>query len=136
MIDGALHVEHGARGLERLDHAERDVGIADADEAVAHRAEDRLDHDVAELAHGRHRVRRPLADDGLDRGQPGFLQQRAGVELVHGALDGARRVDDRHAAFLDPVQRVHAVDDLLERAAGNDARQHGVGLEQRHALRT
>ena len=63
-------------------------------------------------------------------GKPRLAQQRRRVELVDRALDGARRVDHRHAAILDPVQRVHAIDDLLERAVGDDAREHGVGVDQ------
>ena len=129
MIDGALHVEHGAQLLEGPDDAERDVGIADAHHTVAHRAEDRLDHDVAHRQHRRHRVGGPLADDGFGQWEPGLLQQRGRVELVDRALDGAGRVHDQHAALLDPVQRVDAKDRLLERSARNDPRQHGVGIE-------
>ena len=64
-----------------------------------------------------HRIGHALADDRFGRRQPGFLQQRGRVELVDRALDRARRVHDRHAALLDPVQRVDAIDDLLERSA-------------------
>src|SRR3989449_6082449 len=46
-------------------------------------------------------------------------------ELVHGALDRARRVDHRNATLLERVQRVHPEDHLLERAGGDDARQDG-----------
>ena len=41
---------------------------------------------------------------------------------------------DQHTAILDPVQRIDAVDDLLERAARDDPREHGVGVEERHGL--
>ena len=103
---------------------------------MSHRSEDRLDDHVAAAhrAHRCHRVRHALADDRLGRRQPGLLQQRRRVELVDRALDRARRVHHRHAALLDPVQRVHAVDDLLERSARNDAREHGVGVEERHGV--
>ena len=61
--------------------------------------------------------------------QTGVVKQRRRVELVHGALDRARRVHDAHAAILDPVEGVDSIDQLLERAAGNDPGEDGVGVE-------
>ena len=101
---------------------------------VPHRSEDRLDDDVAHLPHGGHRRRRVLADDRLRSRQPGFLQQRGRIELVHRSLDRARRVDHRHAAFLQPVQRIDAEDDLLERSVRNDPRQHRIASSIRESV--
>jgi hypothetical protein len=90
----ALHVKHRARLLERSDHAPRQFGIADANEPVSHRSEDRLDdHLAAEGEHSTdrvHRVVRALADDRFGHRQPGLLQQRGRVELVHRPFDGTR----------------------------------------------
>ena len=130
MIDGALHVEDAADLFERLHDPERNVGTGDADHAVTERSEDRLDDRVAHLPHRGNRIRAALADHGFGHRKSRLLQQRRGVELVHAALDRAGRVHHRDAAFLDPVERVDAVDDLFERARRNDSRQDGVRVEE------
>ena len=77
-----------------------------------------------------------LAHDRLGRRETGLVQQRGGVELVHAALDGARRVHDQDTAVLDPVERIDAIDDLFQRPAGDNPRQHGVGVKKGYALRS
>jgi len=103
---------------------------AHADHSVTHRAEDRLHDHFAHRPHRGHRVGRALTHDGLGCGKSCLLQQRRRVELVDAPLDRARRVHDLNATLLDPVQRVHPVNDLLERSAWDDPRQYGIGIEQ------
>ncbi len=100
--------------------------------AAALRAEQRLDDHVAaqqlERLQGRVGV---LADDGGRHAQAGRLQQGRGQVLVHANLDGPRRIEDADAGRLEPVQQVHAEDDVLQRprrhGADQDAVERGKG---------
>ena len=116
-----------------MEDAVGDVGVVHARHPRPHRAEQRLDDDVAaELLEGLERVVGALAGDRPRRGHARARQQRRGEELVDGALDRARAVDARHAARLERVQGVDAEDDLLERAARDAAHDHGVAAVERH----
>ena len=110
------------------------------DHAAALRAEQRLDDHVAaqdlERLQGRVGV---LADDGGRHAQPGGLQQGRGQVLVHADFDGPRRIEDADAGRLEPVQQVHAEDDLLQRTrrhrANQDAVERGKGEPGRVSAR-
>jgi hypothetical protein len=123
-------VEHRPHLLERTARAPRQFRVADADKPLSHRAEDGLDDHVAAAiehsADGSHGVIRPLADHRFRHRQARLLQDRRRVELVHRTLDGPRRVDDRNALILDPVQRVDTEDELLERPVRNNPGEYGV----------
>ena len=122
-----LQVVDGALELERVEDAVGDVAVVDPRHPGAHRAEQRLDDDVAaELVEGLERVLGALAGDRPRRGDPGPGQQRRGEELVDRPLDRARAVDDGHAPRHERVQHVDAEDHLLERAARDAAHDHRV----------
>ena len=108
------------------------IAILDAHDPVTHRAEQRLDHDVAaQLLERLHRVVVALADDRGRRGQPGQGQQRARPRLVDGPLDRARGVDAADALLGEDVERVHAEDHLLQRAAREAAHDQQVERVER-----
>ena len=130
VVDGPLEVEHAPDRLDRLHHPVRHLLVRYPDHAEAHGTEERLDDHVAQPAEGRHRLLRALAHDGLGRRQPALLEQGRGPELVHRALDGARRVHHAHAALGQPVQGVHAEDDLFQGTGGNDPGEDDVGSIQ------
>ena len=67
-----------------------------------------------------------LTDDRRRHAQAGRLQQGRGQVLVHTDFDGPRRVEDADAGRLEPVQQVHAEDDVLQRPRRHGADQDGV----------
>src|SRR5678816_222832 len=62
------------------------------------------------------------------------MHERRRIELVYAPLNRPRRDHDQHTTILDPVQRIHAVDDLLERATWNNPGEDRVGLEDGDGL--
>ena len=113
------------------------VAVLDAHDPVAHRAEQRLDDDIAaELVECLHRVVVALAD-GRGRGcHPGEGQHRARPRLVDRALDRARAVDATDTLLGEDVQRVHPEDHLLERAAREPTDDQQVERVERSAVGT
>ena len=67
-----------------------------------------------------------LTGPGRRDGQPRLAEEGQRQVLVDGRLDGAGRVDDRDARRGDPVQGIHAEDDLLEAARRHHPHQDAV----------
>ena len=101
---------------------------------MAQRTEDWLDDHVAQCPDRRHHLVGLLADDRFWSRQAGIVQQRRGVELVDAPLDRARRVHDRHAAILDPMEGVHPINDLFQGPARDNPGQDRVGVKEGDAL--
>ncbi len=72
-----------------------------------------------------------LADHGGRHGQAGRLEQGRRQILVHTGFDGTRGIEDDDAASLQPMQQVHAKDDLLQRAGRHGPHQHAIKGSER-----
>ena len=133
--DRALNVVDGPLELQRAEHSVGHVAILDANDPVAHRAEQRLDDDVfpqpLERLHG---ALVALADDRRRSPNAGAGKHRPCPRLVDRALERTRTVDDAHTERVEHMQRVHAEDHLLERTAGKAADEQQIQLVQHHAL--
>ena len=101
---------------------------AEAREAAALRAEERLRHQLRRRAGAPALgLRRALARQRRRRRDAGAVQQEAGHGFVDAALDGAGIVDHGHAEPAERMQQAQAQRHLLERPGGDVAHQHGIG---------
>ena len=133
--DRALDVVDGPLQLQGAEHSMGHIAVLDAHDPVAHGAEQRLDDDVAAQPLERpHRAVVALAHDRGRGGHAGQREHRAGPRLVDRPLDRARAVDAPDAVLGEDVQRIHAEDHLLQRAAGEPADDQQVQRVQRHAV--
>ena len=132
MAHELLQIEDRLRPFQGAEGAPGHFRIGDAHHAAALGAEQRLDDDVA--AQSRERFQGGvgvLAHDGRRHEQAGRFQPGAGQVLVHAGFDRGRRIEDADAAGLQPMQHVHAEDDLLQRARRHGADQDAVEAGQR-----
>jgi len=130
VIYGALEVVHPAEPLDGANHPVRHLFVLHSHHAQAHGAKQGFNDYISEPTECLHRLVRVLTDHCLRGENPTPFQQSGGPELVHGALDGPRRIDHSGAPLFQPVQRVHPEDDLFERTGGDDPGQHQIGLIQ------
>jgi hypothetical protein len=130
-----LQIVDGSLELERSKDPVGDLLVVDAHHPPAVRPEERLHDDVAHSLEGGHGRVEAFRDDGPRGREPGLLEERRGVELVHGSLDGAGRVQHGDTHSLQDVQGVEAEDDLFEGAARDDPDEDRVALLEWCAFR-
>ncbi len=124
---GPLEIKHGADAFQGVERSPGQLAIADAYQAAALGAEQRLDDDVAaEHVESRQGGRGRLAGPGRRDGQAGRVEEGQRQVLVDGRLDRSRRVEHGDARRGDPVQGIHPEDDLLEAARRHHPHEHAV----------
>ena len=115
MTDDLLEIEDRADPFERMKRAPGQLAMADADQAAAFGAEQRLDDDVAAQLIERLEGRCGRLT-GPGRGDRKVRLPRAGP--ASGTCPPPPRwprgIEDRDARRRDPVQGIHAEDDLFE----------------------
>lgn len=131
MFDVALQIKYASYLLNGPEYTPSRVFVTHAHETKSHGPEQWLDDDIAQMPERGHSIVESFADDGLGCHQASFMKQRRRIKLVDRSLDRTGRVDDPYADILEPMQRIDAINDLLERSIGNYSGEDDVAGVQR-----
>ena len=125
VLDEPLHIEHGLNSLERAKRPQRQFPVAHSDNPAPLGTKDRFDDHIAsqpvECVEGRLGT---LADDRRRNRQTGRFHPHQGEVFVDRTFESLGRIEHADTGRRQSPKRVHAINDLFERAwrhrANND----------------